>query len=67
MAKRSKSEGKDTFGEASGLEVISPLSYQRTDGASTDSLLDNRPAGGNLVEGPEDTAGFIPKCRGIDK
>lgn len=61
MAKKSTKVG---FGEKAPDEVISPLSFQRTDGG-VDSLHQDRPTGGDLREGPKDPAGFIPKCVGI--
>lgn len=61
MAKKPTKEG---FGEVGPGEVISPLSFQRTD-EGVDSLHQDRPTGGDLREGPKDPAGFIPKCVGI--
>lgn len=58
MAKSSK----QGMGEVGPKEVISPLSYQRTD-EGTDSLQEYCPQ----PSGPKDPAGFIPKCVGEDK
>lgn len=53
---------RETFGEVGVEQMLSPMSFQRTDGDSVDSLLEPRPAC-NLEEEalPPDSAGFIPK------
>jgi hypothetical protein len=54
----------DGMGEAAPGQVQSPLSFQRTDGASVDSLLEPRPEPSSYKP-PMDSAGFIPKNSGM--
>jgi len=48
------------MGDAAPGQVQSPLSFQRTDGDSVDSLLEPLPKPASYTP-PMDTAGFIPK------
>lgn len=60
----SKSAAEDgvRMGDQTPGEVISPLSFQRTDGDSVDSLLEPRPKPASYSP-PMDTVGWIPKIK----
>ncbi len=64
MAKRSTNV--DSMGDEAPGQVQSPMSFQRTDGDSVDSLLEPRPEPASYSP-PKDTIGLIPKPVGMGK
>lgn len=56
-----KSLTSKSFGNAAPEGLISPLSYQRTDGEAVDSLKQACPKALDMSNLPKDTAGFLPK------